>query len=145
MELLELEESFVEAHVAWLDALDRQADADRRYCLLRPVLLQEVCSSATQTNADHAMNRRRADAAARRVAGVRPAERAVEAAEVQVGRVITTILRKRAETLAGMECKLRILRIRPYTGVMASVEADLRALALLPLRDQPRRTDGKRR
>jgi hypothetical protein len=118
-ELLKLEEELVEAQAAWLRALDCRDEADRRYYIRR---------SSTTTNGG-----RPSDATVRRMAGVRAAERAVEQTEKKVGRLINLMLRKRAWTLAGMACKLRILHVRPAAAVMSSIEADLAAMGLLPL------------
>ena len=137
-DLFDLEEKLVEAHVNWLRALDHQAEADRQYYLVRSVAAREARSTIREYRARRASLREdrtvdlRGNAAARRSARLRPAERAVERAETKLSRIVRAMLRMRTRTLAGMACKMRILHIRPDAAVMDSLEADLRAMALLP-------------
>ena len=121
-ELFKLEEKLADAHAAWLTAVDRQAEADRTYYRIR---------SLGVTGVKDDQPGRRVEAAARRAAGIRVAERAVEQAENRMKRVVRSMLAVRTTSVAGMHCKMRILALGIAAAVMRSVEADLRAMGLL--------------
>ena len=55
----------------------------------------------------------------------------MERAEARLKRSVRLMLAFRATTLAGMECKLRVLALGLSPAVMRSVEADLGAMGLL--------------
>jgi hypothetical protein len=126
------------AHTAVLAAREALEEADRFYASQRPrarALLRVghgVARATRQGQAVEMSRWKKADALARRIAGLCAAERAVSQAEERQRRLVVTILGCRATTLSAMALKLRLCRLDPTVKVMDSIETDLAALGLMP-------------